>query len=85
MPSEAPNAPAIFPELLTTAQAAALAGVGQRTWWRWTRSGLAPAPIKIGPGPHAAVRYRRAEIEAWIAAGCKPVGTCPVGAADEER
>lgn len=65
--------PAIEPELLTTAEAAQLAGVGERTWWRWTRCGLAPAPVKIGIGPRAAVRYRRADLTAWIAGGCKPV------------
>ncbi|MBM4005594.1 MAG: helix-turn-helix domain-containing protein [Planctomycetes bacterium] len=54
-------------------RAAKLANVGNRTWWRWTRSGLAPPPIKIGHGPRAAVRFRRAEILAWIDAGCPRV------------
>jgi len=63
----------ITPELLTAAQAAKLAGCGQRTWWRWSRSGLAPAPIKIGLGTRPAVRYRRAELLQWIQGGCKPV------------
>lgn len=67
------NAPGITPELLTTKQAAELAAVGERTWWRWSRCGLAPAPVKIGIGPRAAVRYRRADIMAWIDGGCKPV------------
>lgn len=66
-------------ELLTTAQAASLAGVGERTWWRWTRCGLAPAPVKIGIGPRAAVRYRRSDLMAWIAGGCKPVDGRAVG------
>lgn len=64
---------AIETELLTTREAATLAGVGERTWWRWTRSGLAPAPLKIGIGPRAAVRFRRAELLEWIAAGCPEV------------
>ncbi len=64
---------AIVPELLTTAEAARLASVGERTWWRWTRCGLAPAPLKIGIGPRAAVRYRKADIIGWINGGCKPV------------
>ncbi len=59
--------------LLTTAQAAALAGVGVRTWWRWTHSGLAPRPVKIGLGPRAAVRFRRDEILTWITDGCPPI------------
>jgi predicted DNA-binding transcriptional regulator AlpA len=64
---------AIVAELLTCKEAARLAGVGERTWWSWTRSGLAPKPIAIGYGLRPAVRYRRAELLAWIASGCKPV------------
>lgn len=60
-------------ELLTTAEAARLAGCGERTFWAWSRSGLAPAPLKIGLGLRPAVRYRRADILAWIAAGCPRV------------
>ena len=55
--------------LITTAEAARISGFGERTFWRWSRSGVAPAPIKIG----SAVRYRRAEIIEWIAAGCPRV------------
>ena len=69
----APQDGAVLPELLTTAEAAKLAGVGGRTWWRWIRSGLAPAPIFIGNGPRPAVRYSRQVILAWITGGCKPV------------
>lgn len=67
------NAGSIVPELLTTRQAAELISVGERTWWRWSRSGLAPRPVKIGIGKKAAVRYRRSELLAWISGGCKPV------------
>jgi predicted DNA-binding transcriptional regulator AlpA len=63
----------IAPELLTTAEAARLCNVGQRSLWRWSRCGIAPRPIKIGVGPRAAVRYRRSEYLAWIAAGCPRV------------
>lgn len=55
------------PELLTTAETAHLAGVGKRSLSRWSSSGQAPAPVKIAG---TTVRYRRAEIMAWIAAGC---------------
>lgn len=68
-----PVAPAIVPELLTTKQSADLAGCGERTWWAWSRSGLAPRPLQIGHGTRPAVRYRRSEILAWIAAGCPRV------------
>jgi excisionase family DNA binding protein len=57
------------PELLTVEQAAAMAGVGKRSWWRFSSSGKAPAPVRIG----RSVRWRRAEIAEWIAAGCPRV------------
>jgi predicted DNA-binding transcriptional regulator AlpA len=72
-PATSHAAGGIVPELLTTRQAAELAGVGERTWWAWTRSGLAPKPIAIGYGTRPAIRYRRSEIEAWFQGGCKPV------------
>jgi len=68
------NAPAaIVPELLTTKQAAELCGVGERTYWAWSRSGLAPPPVYIGLGTRPACRHRRSGILAWIKGGCKPV------------
>lgn len=69
------QAPGIIPELLTSKQAAKLAGVSERTWWTWSHSGLAPRPVTIGYGTRPAVRYRRAEILAWIAAGCPSADT----------
>ena len=68
MPTDPPTA--IVPELLTTAEAARLAGVGERTWWRWSRSGLAPRPILLGNGPRPACRYSRAAILRWISEAC---------------
>ena len=53
--------------LLTAKDAATLCGIGERTLWRWSRSGIAPAPVKIGG---TAIRYRRNEYLAWIDAGC---------------
>ena len=69
MPSSIPALETIVPELLTTKQAAAFVGLGERTLWRHSHSGLAPAPLKIG----GAARYRRADLVAWIAGGCEPV------------
>ncbi len=63
------TAETIVPELLTTAQAARLLGIGERTLWRHSRSGAAPAPVTIG----GTVRYRRAELLAWIVDGCPRV------------
>jgi len=70
-PTPAPGG--IVPELLTTAAAAELLSIGERTLWRWSRSGIAPAPIKIGGGPRAAVRFRRRELVEWLEAGCPRV------------
>ena len=61
------NTTNIIPQLLTTKQAAALCSVGERTMWRWSHSGIAPAPLKIAG---SAVRFKRAEIIEWIDAGC---------------
>ncbi len=61
--------PNIIPELLTTKQVASLCNIGERTLWRWSRSGIAPKPVKIGG---TAVRYRRDEYVDWIAGGCPP-------------
>jgi excisionase family DNA binding protein len=62
-----PNSiPEIVPELLTTAQAAALCGLGERTFWRYAHNGTAPAPVKIG----GSARYRRSDLMRWIENGC---------------
>ncbi len=63
----------IQPELLTSRHAAELCGISERTLWSWSRSGLAPAPVKIGCGLRPMVRFRRADILAWIEAGCPRV------------
>jgi len=64
------HAGTIVPELLTTAEAAALCGMGERSLYRFSRAGIAPAPVTVGPGTR---RYRRSELLAWIAAGCPKV------------
>lgn len=63
----------VAPELFKTKEAAALCNCGERTFWRWSRCGIAPRPIKIGDGRQGAVRFRRSEILAWIEAGCPRV------------
>lgn len=62
--------PGILPELLTTKQAAELCGIGERTLWSWSRSGIAPAPLRIGLGLRPAVRFKRVELLQWIQDGC---------------
>jgi predicted DNA-binding transcriptional regulator AlpA len=39
-----------LPQFLRVKQVAAMFGIGVATWWRWVKNGLAPTPIKIGPG-----------------------------------
>lgn len=56
------------PELLSAAEAARLVGVGKRSWWRYASSGRAPEPIRFA----GVVKWRRADISTWIAAGCPP-------------
>jgi excisionase family DNA binding protein len=51
--------------LLDTKQVAELLGIGERTLWRWSRSGSAPRPIKIGK----TVRFSADEIREWVAKG----------------
>lgn len=53
-------------ELLSAAEAAHMAGVAKRSWWRYVSSGRAPAPVRLG----GAVRWRRSELAEWIASGC---------------
>jgi predicted DNA-binding transcriptional regulator AlpA len=41
-------------------------GVSASTWWRLHAAAEVPAPVKLGGGTY----WRRAELEAWAAAGC---------------
>ena len=72
-PGKSPQAADITPQLLTTAEAAQLAGCGERTFWRWSRSGLAPRPVQIGLGTRPAVRYRLSDLRQWIQDRCPRV------------
>lgn len=40
-------------------------GVSTRTWRRWVDANLAPKPVRVGP---TSVRWRVADIEAWLEA-----------------
>lgn len=62
-----------LPALITEPEAAALVGIKPRTWRRMSRSGVAPGPIYLGKGERPMIRFRRAELEAWIEAGCPMV------------
>ena len=56
-------------ELLSAAEAATMAGVAKRSWWRYVSAGRAPAPVRLG----GSVRWRRSELAEWIASGCPRV------------
>ena len=53
-------------ELLDVKDVAALLNCGARTVYRQSDAGRIPRPVKLG----ALVRWRRAELLDWIAAGC---------------
>lgn len=58
------------PELLDVrAVAALLGGCSTRHVYRQADAGRMPAPIRLG----SLVRWRRAELIAWVAGGCNPV------------
>lgn len=54
--------------LLTAEQSWALCNLGKSAWYKNKSSGKIPAPVKIG----GALRWRRDELLAWIAADCPP-------------
>lgn len=46
--------------------AAKLCGIGRSTWLRLHAAGKTPAPVRLG----RSVRWRTAELRAWLIAGC---------------
>lgn len=56
-------------ELLMSAEDVCEAlNIGRSTLYRLKSTGRVPRPVKLG----GSVRWRRKELEAWIAAGCPP-------------
>jgi excisionase family DNA binding protein len=53
--------------LLTVDQLAAILQLDRRTIERWTSAGKIPGLVKLSG---RAIRFRRADVEKWIAAGC---------------
>lgn len=58
------------PELLKVETVSALTTLGVRTIWRYAASGRMPAPVRLSRN---VVRWRRRDIESWIADGCECV------------
>ncbi|MBW3598151.1 MAG: helix-turn-helix domain-containing protein [Planctomycetes bacterium] len=62
------SAAAAQPLLISAPQLATLLSVSERTVWRLQAAGKLPRPVKIG----GQKRWRRSEVDRWIAAGCPP-------------
>ena len=60
------DVPQVEPLLLAVGDVARLLNVSRLTVFRWRSAGRLPLPVKIG----RVVRWRRSEIETWIAQGC---------------
>ncbi len=52
--------------LLTTAEAAHLLRLSDRTLERFRVEGTGPRYVKAGPGKRARVLYRKEDLEAWL-------------------
>ena len=68
IPTTATAEQAPGPLLLTDCQAAELLGVSRSHFRELVRTGRAPEQVKLG----RAARWRRDELQAWIAAGLPP-------------
>jgi len=68
-------------DLLRTDDLCDRLSLGRATVYRQVAAGRLPKPLRIG----RAVRWRRAEIEAWIAAGCPPRERWQWEASDDHR
>jgi predicted DNA-binding transcriptional regulator AlpA len=60
--------PSPHAELLNATAAADIAGIAERSLHRHVSSGKAPHAVRIG----RSVRWRRSDINRWIADGCPP-------------
>jgi predicted DNA-binding transcriptional regulator AlpA len=64
--TEKSSTPQTEPLLIPPVEAAGLINISQATLWRHTATEKIPAPVKVGRKTF----WRRAEILAWIDAGC---------------
>jgi excisionase family DNA binding protein len=58
-------------QLLSVRAVAALLGCSTRHVYRLADRGALPPPVRLG----ALIRWRRQDLDAWLAAGCKPCRT----------
>jgi predicted DNA-binding transcriptional regulator AlpA len=59
--------------LVTTAEAARLTGVSQKTLREWRSKRTGPAALKLGVGKQARCVYRVSSLEAWVRASVTSV------------
>jgi len=57
----------MIPEILDTAEAARYLGISCPTLERFRLKGDGPKFAKLTPGKRGPVRYRRADLDAWVA------------------
>lgn len=67
------NIPSSESLLISAEQLSELLQLSTRTLWRLVHEGRIPVPVRIG----RSVRWKRAEIEMWIEAGC-PRNSIPI-------
>lgn len=66
--------------LFNTPDAAAYLALSPKTLERFRSEGTGPAYVKCGPGRRARVRYRKADLDAWIAAQTRTSTSAGAGA-----
>jgi predicted DNA-binding transcriptional regulator AlpA len=70
------------PLLIPDREGARLCGISRATWHRLrAMNRIGPQPVRLG----RAVRYRRAEVVAWVEAGCPDARTWAAMAAMDRR
>lgn len=57
--------------LITVDEVAELLGIARRTVQRMDSAGKLPSPLRLGLSGKC-IRWNKAELESWIAAGCPP-------------
>jgi excisionase family DNA binding protein len=69
VPSTVPVPDSEAPALLDVEAVAALLSISTKSVRRLADAGKMPRPVKLG----ALIRWRRSELDAWIADGCRKV------------
>jgi excisionase family DNA binding protein len=63
------------PLLIAADEVAGMLDISTRTLWRLVSAKRIVAPVRLG----GSTRWRRAEVEAWVAAGCPVPGRAERG------